>query len=80
MPEITLYGAPWCPDCKRSKQFLAQHRVAFNWVDIDQDREELRYVERLQQAGAPFPRAYLGRGIAFWSRPTRSSPKSSASR
>jgi thioredoxin reductase (NADPH) len=24
-PRITVYGAPWCPDCKRSKQFLGEH-------------------------------------------------------
>ena len=37
MPAITVYGAPWCPDCKRSKQFLAEQRVEYDWVDIDQD-------------------------------------------
>lgn len=30
--QVTLYGAPWCPDCKRSKKFLAEHRVPFRWV------------------------------------------------
>ncbi|MGC2191167.1 MAG: FAD-dependent oxidoreductase [Candidatus Dormiibacterota bacterium] len=62
MPEITLYGAPWCPDCKRSKLFLAQHRVAFNWVDIDQDQDGLRYVERLQQGGRTIPTIVFGEG------------------
>ncbi len=37
MAEITVYGAPWCPDCRRSKQFLAEQRVPYDWVDIDQD-------------------------------------------
>ena len=48
MPEakITLYGAPWCPDCKRSKQFLGEQRVPYNWVDIDQDEEGRRYVQQ----------------------------------
>ncbi|MGH7643924.1 MAG: FAD-dependent oxidoreductase [Candidatus Dormibacteria bacterium] len=62
MPEITLYGAPWCPDCKRSKQFLAQHRVAYQWVDIDQDQEGLRYVERLQHGGRTIPTIVFGEG------------------
>ncbi|MGC1908585.1 MAG: FAD-dependent oxidoreductase [Candidatus Dormiibacterota bacterium] len=60
MPEITVYGAPWCPDCKRSKQFLAQHRVAFKWVDIDQDKEGLQFVERLQQGGRTIPTIVFG--------------------
>jgi thioredoxin reductase (NADPH) len=37
MAAITVYGAPWCPDCRRSKQFLAEQRVDYDWVDIDQD-------------------------------------------
>ncbi|MGC1183791.1 MAG: FAD-dependent oxidoreductase [Candidatus Dormiibacterota bacterium] len=62
MPEITVYGAPWCPDCKRSKQFLSQHRVAFNWVDIDQDHGGLELVEKLQQGGRTIPTIVFGDG------------------
>ncbi len=48
MPDanITVYGAPWCPDCKRSKQFLGEQRVPYTWVDIDQDEEGRRYVQQ----------------------------------
>jgi len=48
MPDanVTVYGAPWCPDCKRSKQFLGEQRVPYNWVDIDQDEEGRRYVQQ----------------------------------
>ena len=48
MPDanITVYGAPWCPDCKRSKQFLGEQRVPYNWVDIDQDEEGRSYVQQ----------------------------------
>ena len=38
-PKITVYGAPWRPDCRQSKQFLGEHRVRYNWVDIDEDEE-----------------------------------------
>jgi thioredoxin reductase (NADPH) len=62
MPEITVYGAPWCPDCRRSKQFLAQYRVAYSWVDIDQDPEGLRFVEELQQGGRTIPAIVFGEG------------------
>ena len=34
---ITVYGAYWCPDCRRSKQFLGEHQIPYNWVDIEQD-------------------------------------------
>jgi thioredoxin reductase (NADPH) len=32
-----VYGAPWCPDCRRSKQFLAEMRVPYDWIDIDEE-------------------------------------------
>ncbi len=57
MPEakITVYGAPWCPDCKRSKQFLGEQRVPYNWVDIDQDEEGRSYVQRINDGKQIIP-------------------------
>ena len=44
--KITVYGAPWCPDCKQAKQFLGEQRVPYNWVDIDQDESGRQYVHQ----------------------------------
>ena len=57
MPEakITVYGAPWCPDCKRSKQFLGEQRVPYNWVDIDQDEEGRSYVQQVNNGRQIIP-------------------------
>ena len=49
MADITVYGAPWCPDCKRAKRFLAEQRVPYGWVDIDQDEHALHHVEELDR-------------------------------
>jgi thioredoxin reductase (NADPH) len=35
--DLTVYGAPWCGDCKRAKKFLGEQRVHYNWVDIEQN-------------------------------------------
>ena len=35
MEEILVYGASWCPDCRRAKKFLADQRVAYAWHDIE---------------------------------------------
>ncbi|HVC81924.1 MAG TPA: FAD-dependent oxidoreductase [Chloroflexota bacterium] len=43
---LTVYGAPWCGDCKRAKKFLGEQRVHYDWVDVDQDPEGLMVVER----------------------------------
>ena len=55
MADIVVYGAPWCPDCKRAKKFFAEHRVPYEWVDIDQNPDGLAYVERLQDGGRTIP-------------------------
>ena len=41
---ITVYGAPWCPDCRRSKQFLGEQRVPYDWIDIDNDEDAREFV------------------------------------
>ncbi|NJN84757.1 MAG: FAD-dependent oxidoreductase [Caldilineaceae bacterium] len=43
-PSITLYGAHWCPDCRRSKRFLGEHQIPYEWVDIEQDGEAEQFV------------------------------------
>ena len=45
-PRISLYGAHWCPDCRRSKQFLGEHQIPYRWVDIEEDPEAEKYVLR----------------------------------
>ena len=42
-----VYGATWCPDCKRAKQFLGDQRVRYQWVDIERDPEAMAYVEQV---------------------------------
>jgi thioredoxin reductase (NADPH) len=42
--EITVYGAYWCPDCRQSKQFLGEHQIPYNWVNIAEDKEAEEFV------------------------------------
>jgi len=37
MAEITMYGADWCGDCRRSKRFLDSNSVAYNYIDVETD-------------------------------------------
>jgi thioredoxin reductase (NADPH) len=52
---ITVYGATWCPDCKRAKQFLGEQRVHYNWVDIEQQPEHVAFVERINHGKRIIP-------------------------
>ena len=42
--KITIYGAYWCPDCRRAKKFLGEQFVPYRWVDIEQDKESEAFV------------------------------------
>jgi thioredoxin reductase (NADPH) len=42
--EIVLYGAAWCPDCRRSKAFLGDQRIAYRYVDLEAHPEEMETV------------------------------------
>lgn len=54
-PQIIVYGTPWCPDCRHSKQFLGEHRVPYTYVDIDQDSAARAEVERLNNGNRSVP-------------------------
>lgn len=43
---LVLYGAAWCPDCRRSKAFLSEQRIPYRYVDLEAHPEEDATVER----------------------------------
>ena len=45
-PMLVLYGAAWCPDCRRSKAFLGEQRIPFHYVDLEAHPDENAAVER----------------------------------
>jgi thioredoxin reductase (NADPH) len=54
-PKITVYGAYWCPDCRQSKQFLGEHQIPYNWVDIETDKEAEEFVIRTNKGKRIIP-------------------------
>jgi thioredoxin reductase (NADPH) len=53
--ELTLYGTPWCSDCKRTKKFLGEQRVPYNWVNVEDDPAGLAFIEQAQNGGHSVP-------------------------
>ena len=52
---IRVFGAPWCPDCKRSKQFLGEQRIPYDWIDIEQDETARKYVQQVNDGKQIIP-------------------------
>jgi len=58
--EITVYGAYWCPDCRQSKQFLGEHQIPYNWIDIEEDKEGEKFslLSKQTRANESFPPSF----------------------
>ncbi len=52
---LIVYGAPWCPHCKRVKRFLAAHRVPYSNVDVDEHPDAIDRLKVLQNGGQIIP-------------------------
>src|SRR3984893_2864880 len=52
---IKLYGTNWCSDCKRSKKFLGEQRVHYEFIDIEENMEGQTAVRELQKGGLSIP-------------------------
>jgi glutaredoxin len=46
---IIVYGATWCPDCGRARQFFGEHRIDYEWIDITDNAEAVAFVEQANQ-------------------------------
>ena len=61
-PDITVYGAFWCPDCHRSKSFLGEHQIPYAWVDIEEDENGEAFVIETNGGKRSIPTIAFGDG------------------
>lgn len=52
---IKMYGALWCGDCRRAKDFFDRRGIAYDWIDISQDPEGVKYVEKINDGKRIIP-------------------------
>ncbi len=55
METIIMYGADWCPDCRRAKAFLEEHDVEFQYNNIELDDKSVRKVEEINKGKRIIP-------------------------
>ena len=39
--QITMYGADWCGDCRRSKRLLEELGVDYDLIDVEKDPTQI---------------------------------------
>src|SRR5258707_6230602 len=62
---ITMYGTTWCQDCKRAKQFFGEHRIPYEFIDVDQDLDGLRLVEKTNAGKRIVPTIFFQDGTVL---------------
>lgn len=45
--KIVMYSTTWCPDCRRSRDFMTAHNVDHVEIDIGKDRDAFSFVEKM---------------------------------
>lgn len=53
--ELKLYGADWCPDCRRAKAFLKENNVNYEFIDVDLDESATKKVEKINNGKRIIP-------------------------
>ena len=60
MISVKLYGADWCPDCRRAKTFLKENNIEFEFIDVDLDKEATAAVEKINNGKRIIPTIFVG--------------------
>lgn len=53
--KIKFYGTIWCSDCIRSKQYLDENQVGYEFIDIATNSEAVAEVEKINKGLQSIP-------------------------
>ena len=42
--KVTVYGAEWCPPCHTAKAYLKSRKVAYEYVNVDENPDKGREI------------------------------------
>ena len=44
--KIIMYSAPWCSDCVYAKNYLDEHNINFDYIDVTNNEEATEFVKK----------------------------------
>jgi glutaredoxin-like protein len=53
--DITMYGAAWCGDCRRSKRLLEELDIQVNHIDVEIDESAAAKVQEINGGAKSIP-------------------------
>lgn len=54
-PDITMYGADWCGDCRRSKRLLEELDIQITHIDVEADKSAAAKVMEINGGAQSIP-------------------------
>lgn len=69
--ELIMYCTQWCPDCRRAREWLDKHGVAYREVDVSRDAEARERAANHNEGRLHTPTFELGDGVCVDFRPAR---------
>lgn len=52
---IKFYGATWCSDCRKSKQFLDDNKAEYEYINLDENPDAADEVVRINNGYQSIP-------------------------
>ncbi|MBI0400935.1 FAD-dependent oxidoreductase [Cyclobacterium marinum] len=52
---VILFGADWCPDCIKSKTYLVENKVNFQYINIDENEWAIPIIEKINNGKRKIP-------------------------
>ncbi len=52
---IVIYGADWCPDCRKSKSFFNDNQINYQYIDIDKNEWSIPIITKLNNGKRKIP-------------------------
>ena len=53
--KIKVYGTTWCGDCHMARHVLDRLGVPYEWIDLADDEQALRYIEHINNCMKSVP-------------------------
>jgi mycoredoxin len=53
--DITMYGADWCGDCRRSKRLFEELDIQVNHIDVEVDKSAAAKVQEINGGAQSIP-------------------------
>ena len=63
MDKVTVYGADWCGDTKRTLRHLDKLGVAYDYIDVEQDEQASRWVKQHNDGKERKPTVKIGEQV-----------------